>query len=54
MEQIFIKVKTMKNRKLSVIDKDIRDCTERERTNYYLSVSKDVIVLMLEKLVKEL
>ena len=54
MDQIFIKVKSIKNGKFNVIDKDIRDCTEKERTNYYLSVSKDVIVGMLEALVKEL
>jgi len=48
MDQIFIKVKTIKNGVINVIDKDIRNCTDEERHNYYLSISKGQVVSILE------
>ena len=52
MDQIFIRVKTIKNGLCNAIDKDIRDCTDGERMNYYLSISKGMVVSLLEQYVK--
>jgi len=53
MEQMFIKVKTVKNGKVDCIDKEILSCTAAERKRYYLSVSKGEVALMLEGFVED-
>jgi len=53
MNQIFIKVKTVKNGRVNVIDKDILSCTKEERKRYYLSIGKGEVALMLEGFVED-
>jgi len=53
MNQLFIKVKTVKNGRVNVIDKDIMDCTAAERKRYYTQVSKGEVALMLEEFVED-
>jgi len=53
LEQIFIKVKTVKNGKVDCIDKEILSCTKAERNRYYTQVSKGEVVLMLEEFVED-
>lgn len=54
MEQIFIKVARFDNEGKFVkkIDKDIRNCDLKERNLYYQSMSKGMIVGLLEKVGK--
>lgn len=49
MDQTFIRVKTVKDGVLHIIDKDIRDSTENERYNYCLSISKGAVFQLMEK-----
>lgn len=50
VEQVFIRVKTIKDGNCNIIDKDIRDTTYEERYKYYVSISKGGIVDILERI----
>ena len=47
-----IKVKTIKDRVFNVIDKDIRDCSYSERLQYYHTISKEMVVGILEEYIE--
>jgi len=53
MDQIFIKVKTAKDKVVTVIHKDLMNADYRERMDYYTSISKGVLVHMLEEFIKD-
>jgi len=53
MEQIFIRVGTLKDGKVECIDKDIRECNEKTRMQYYYSQSKGQLMGLLELYVKD-
>ena len=48
MEQIFVKVKN----RSELIDKDIRDTTYQERTDWYRGLTKGMVIQLLEKVGK--
>jgi len=52
MKQIFIRVKTVKNGVVSVLDKDMMDSTDNERMMWYTSISKGQVVHILEQFVE--
>jgi len=52
MEQIFIRVKIVKNGVVNIFDKNIMESTDYERVNWYTSISKGQIVYILEKFIE--
>jgi len=52
MEQIFIRVKTVKNGVVNVFDKNIMESTDDERFTWYTSISKGQIADILEKFIE--
>ena len=50
MNQIFIKVR---NKKGKIIDKDILDCTKKERFEWHNAAVKAEISIVIEELIKD-
>ena len=53
MDQVLIRVKTLKDKEVHCIDKDIRDCNTETRETFYHSQSKGQIMALLELYVKD-
>ena len=49
ISQIFIKVIVVKDGVVSFINKDIRESTYEERVKYYHSISKGMVITILER-----